>query len=148
MAALKAEIRSGIFPAIKNLAENHYPDRPVYLVGSSLFQDEPMDIDVLVILTDEEFAYCYGDVDKWIDEGNTGQWTDCRWRHASDVILKRNEMMTIIEWKYLIDLMIIPEKADCDKPKELLYVPDNQTHSIPPQPEDMMDDNPVEGVDY
>lgn len=62
---------------------------PVYLVGSQVTdKTDPRDVDVCCIISDEDFERRYGSVDKWIDEGEDGLWTDIRWTWADDCIKK------------------------------------------------------------
>lgn len=58
---------------------------PVYLVGSQTTgKENPRDVDVVCGIPDSEFTLRYGDINEWLEEGVTGQWTDVRWKWADD----------------------------------------------------------------
>lgn len=62
---------------------------PVYLVGSQITgADNPRDVDVICVLPDDEFEMRYGSVQQWIEEGESGMWTDVRWNWSDDCIKK------------------------------------------------------------
>jgi predicted nucleotidyltransferase len=90
---------------------------PVYLVGSQLTKDNPRDVDVCVVLPDDVFEVRYGNVDKWIDEGASGLYSELRWGWADDVVKKcmHGREATKLE----IDLKVIPEKYDKEHYKDL-----------------------------
>lgn len=100
----------------------------VYLVGSQVRGTEkPRDIDVCCILPDDEFEMRYGDVDQWIEEGESGMWTDIRWNWSDDVIKKWKHGMEYCNrskqgFKYNIDFKVIPQKHhdECYKGDERL----------------------------
>lgn len=64
---------------------------PVYLCGSTLVKPYPNDIDIRIQLDDDDFALRYAGamnaeaaVARWIEQGQTGAWTQIRWRWSSD----------------------------------------------------------------
>lgn len=64
---------------------------PVYLCGSTLSKADPRDIDVRIQLDDADFALRYAGamsaeaaVKRWIEQGQTGDWSPIRWRWSAD----------------------------------------------------------------
>ncbi len=59
---------------------------PVYLCGSALRTDNenPRDWDIRVRLPSKVFTVRYGSPDEWWQEGQTGFWTQIRWRWVDD----------------------------------------------------------------
>ena len=55
---------------------------PVYLCGSALldFNASPRDWDIRATLPDAEFKRRFGDWKAWDTEGQTGKYTEIRWR--------------------------------------------------------------------
>jgi hypothetical protein len=62
---------------------------PVYLVGSQITgSDKPRDVDVICVISDDDFAMRYGNVQQFIEEGENGLWTEVRWAWSDDCIKK------------------------------------------------------------
>jgi hypothetical protein len=81
---------------------------PVYLVGSQITgSEDPRDIDIVCSIPDQEFELRYGSVQQWIQEGESGLWTDVRWIWSDDVVKKCLHGMK--ETKLQIDFKVQPE---------------------------------------
>lgn len=81
---------------------------PVYLVGSQLTDKEnPRDVDVICAIPDDEFTSKFGDVNKWIEEGLTGQYSEIRLKWIDECIKRWKE--AVIETNLNIDFKIQPE---------------------------------------
>ena len=79
----------------------------VYLVGSQLTdKPNPRDVDIVCIIPDIEFEYRYGSVFDWIEEGDTGQWTDVRWIWSRDCVQRWRE--GCIYTKMNLDFKVLP----------------------------------------
>ena len=84
-----------------------YYGHPVYLVGSQLTDKEnPRDVDVVCAIPDDEFTLRFGDVNEWMTEGITGQYTEIRWGWADECIKRWKE--ACIETNLNIDFKIQP----------------------------------------
>jgi hypothetical protein len=61
---------------------------PVYLCGSALMDtnEKPRDWDFRITLADADFEMRYGVVDEWVKQGQSGYWTDVRWRWSDDCV--------------------------------------------------------------
>lgn len=66
-------------------------DSPVYLCGSALVKPDPRDIDIRIQLNDDDFTLRYAGgvcstnaVNRWMEEGHTGAWTQLRWNWSAD----------------------------------------------------------------
>jgi hypothetical protein len=64
---------------------------PVYLCGSALVKPDPRDIDIRIQIDDGDFALRYtgavspdAAISRWIEQGQTGAWTQIRWRWSAD----------------------------------------------------------------
>jgi hypothetical protein len=79
---------------------------PVYLVGSTLTEDNPRDTDISIVLPDEEFAARYGDVQAWDCEMYGTEWGDGRQRCAEDQVKLTRHLVT--GYRLNVDLKIEP----------------------------------------
>lgn len=80
---------------------------PVLLVGSQIMgQENPRDIDIVCAIPDEEFELRYGKVGIWLQEGETGLWTEVRWKWADDCVKKSLDGMR--DTKLQIDFKVQP----------------------------------------
>jgi len=80
---------------------------PVYLVGSQLTdKKEPRDVDVVCAIPDDEFALRFGNANKWMEEGITGQYTEIRLKWIDECIKRWKE--AVIETNLNIDFKIQP----------------------------------------
>ncbi len=72
------------FASLTQFAEElwrEFDHAEVYLVGSALEDDnpEPRDWDLRLWLMDIQFWDRFGASQKWMEEGETGDWTEVRW---------------------------------------------------------------------
>ena len=83
---------------------------PIYLVGSALSgsNSNPRDWDIRLILPNDEFDRHFGDHNKWMWEGTSGQWTEIRWKW-SDACVKLSKQ-GYYECRLNIDFQIYPEE--------------------------------------
>ena len=60
----------------------------IYLTGSALFGDnaKPRDWDIRIEMPDSDFEVRFGNVQDWVNEGGSGQWTDVRWRWSRQCV--------------------------------------------------------------
>jgi hypothetical protein len=79
---------------------------PVYLVGSTLTEENPRDTDISIVLSDEEFAARYGDVQAWDREMYGIEWGAGRQRWAEDQIKLTRYLVT--GYRLNVDLKIEP----------------------------------------
>lgn len=88
----------------------------VYLVGSACIKDDYRDVDIVCVISDENFESKYMNVDDWISEGKTGLWSDNRWKWSNECIKIWGECckQTMLN----IDFKIIPEKYHMAESKD------------------------------
>jgi len=81
---------------------------PVYLVGSALIDanEKPRDYDVRVQMPDEQFTRLFGDPLKWTIEGQTGRWTEIRYRWSDECVKRSREASRACS--ALVDVQIYP----------------------------------------
>jgi hypothetical protein len=79
---------------------------PVYLVGSTLTEDAPRDVDISIVLSDEDFAGRYGDVQQWDSEMYGIEWGEARQRWAEDQVKLTRHLVT--GYRMNVDLKIEP----------------------------------------
>ncbi|WP_221039213.1 hypothetical protein [Gelria sp. Kuro-4] len=103
---------------------------PIYLVGSALNTDTPRDVDILAIMPDDEFAKRYGSVKEWVQQGETGDWGEARWRWSRECTRQTKQLWRVTDMK--IDFQIQPESyANSYKaPKLLLAERRGRNHEL------------------
>lgn len=79
------------------LSARHF-GAPVYLVGSAVWNPDPRDLDVVVVLDDELFVACYGEqadvASKW-DDTALAVWRTPMWRRWARDCAKTSTKMTL-----------------------------------------------------
>jgi hypothetical protein len=79
---------------------------PVYLVGSTLTEQNPRDVDISIVLSDDDFAARYGDVQEWDSEMYGIAWGEGRQRCAEDQVKLTRHLVT--SYRMNVDLKIEP----------------------------------------
>lgn len=79
---------------------------PVYLVGSTLTEDDPRDTDISIVLSDDDFAARYGDVQEWDSEMYGTEWGAARQRCAEDQVKLTRHLVK--GYRMNVDLKIEP----------------------------------------
>lgn len=79
---------------------------PVYLVGSSLTDDNPRDVDLSIVLPDDEFTARYGDVQRWDYETWGIAWGEECQRWAEDQVKLTRHLVK--GYRMNVDLKIEP----------------------------------------
>lgn len=87
---------------------------PIYLCGSALieFNENPRDWDLRMYMADDEFERRFGPVDKWVEEGGTGDWTEVRWRWSQTCVKECKDAWFAM--KLNVDFQIYPV-SHCEK---------------------------------
>lgn len=85
---------------------------PVYLVGSALLDSnaQPRDWDVRITIPNAEFQRRYGDPNRWVEEGHTGQWTKVRWRWSDDCVKQSQRLSGHLQ--VLVDVQVYPQSFE------------------------------------
>ena len=92
---------------------------PVYLVGSSLYEENPRDVDIVVEIPDKQFEHRYGSIVRW-EALWGGDWGEGKQKWAMDVAKLSSVATNYI--KENIDFKVYPisfcEEVFKGKPKE------------------------------
>lgn len=75
-----------LLPQLTKLANQWYGyyGGPVYLVGSALDKEDPRDIDIRVVITNQDFERLFGKYEDFVVEYNSGKFGSCSWRWVED----------------------------------------------------------------
>lgn len=57
---------------------------PVFLAGSALYKEDYRDVDVFALISDWDFELRFGPVLEFLEEGQTGKYTEIRWSWARE----------------------------------------------------------------
>lgn len=97
-----------------------YYGHPVYLVGSQVTGiNKPRDTDVVCAIPNDEFAIRYGNLNDWLDEGVTGDWTAVRWKWADDCV--KRSLDGRVETNLTIDFKVQPMAQFKGLPSDMQY---------------------------
>lgn len=80
---------------------------PVYLVGSSLYNQFARDVDLRIVLPDEQFEARYGNIEEWSDDTWRNEWREARQKWAKD--MGKLSMEATITIRANIDFQVEPE---------------------------------------
>lgn len=94
--------------------------QPVFLVGSSLNNDNPRDVDIRVTLPDDVFEARYGSVKEWREDTWRNEWREARQKWANDTA-KLSSFASVCV-KMNIDFQVIPESLEKDLFKDKVKV--------------------------
>ena len=83
-------------------------EHPVRLVGSTLTKEDPRDLDFVVLVPDRVFVEAFGDIDAWLREGRTGEWTEIRHSWSAACVSASYLLLARLGAAKMVDLKFIP----------------------------------------
>lgn len=100
-----------ILPQLVRIANQLYGyyGGPVYLIGSALYNENPRDIDIRVVISVTDFNRIYGNYEKFNEEYISGEFDTIAWKWVDDRLKRCRDLYQ--QTSENIDFSVIAEPA-------------------------------------
>lgn len=85
---------------------------PLLVVGSVLSNDNPRDVDMVLVMTDCDFEKRFMSVEEWVEQGKSGKWFRPRYKWSRACIKLSRIIEKRMGTRLGIDLKIIPKSQN------------------------------------